>query len=125
MRIKPFLLVLAIFLAAGGLTGSLTGLFTSSDTTGGMPTSAAPTNGRGEAARQQGSQSPQGDSGFDPQQIRERIQSGELTREDLANLREDPRYRLYQDRYQVLAKDLENLEDSEDLEDLEEFESTF
>lgn len=88
MRIKPFLLVLAIFLAAGGLTGSLTGLFTSSDTAGGMPTSAAATNGRGEAARQQGSQSPQGDSGFDPQQIRERIQSGELTREDLANLRE-------------------------------------
>ena len=41
---------------------------------------------------------------------------------DLANLREDPRYRIYQDRYQVLAKDLE---DSEDLEDLEEFESTF
>ena len=44
---------------------------------------------------------------------------------DLANLREDPRYRLYQDRFQVLAKELENLEDSEDLEDLEEFESTF
>jgi hypothetical protein len=44
---------------------------------------------------------------------------------DLANLREDPRYRLYQDRFQILAKELENLKDSEDLEDLEEFESTF
>ena len=47
---------------------------------------------------------------------------------DLANLREDPRYRLYQDRFQILAKELENLrdtEDLEDLEDLEEFESTF
>ena len=44
---------------------------------------------------------------------------------DLANLREDPRYRLYQDRFEVLEKELDSLEDSEDLEDLEEFESTF
>ena len=50
---------------------------------------------------------------------------------DLTLLREDPRYRLYKDRYHGLADGLsDNLEedlaeDLEDLEDLEEFESTF
>ena len=87
MKTKPFAVILVLFLAIGGLAGSLTGVFTSGDNDDGGLVSAAGVAGQGLPTGGQSGTTP-GGAEFDPERIREQLQSGELTQEDLANIRE-------------------------------------
>ena len=85
MRMQPFLLSLLIALAVGGISGGLAGAFTSDDN--GQPSLAGAVAGGPAGDLAQGGQS-QGGEGLSREDIRERIQSGEVSPEDLARLRQ-------------------------------------